>query len=155
MNAVQTSIQFTNLSEIQILYRNKVKPADMPKVSCSQDAYNYFIGAWSPQLQRLEEFWILCLNRANNVLGYSQISSGGLSGTVADPKIIFQVALKANASSVILAHNHPSGNTQPSTNDIELTRKLKKAGEYLELKVLDHLIVTPESYFSFADESLL
>ena len=81
--------------------------------------------------------------------------SGGISGTVADPKVIFQVALKANASSVILCHNHPSGNTKPSDNDIQLTKKLKKAGEFLELNVLDHLIITPDSYFSFADESLL
>ena len=103
----------------------------------------------------MEEFVILCLNRANKVLGYSKISQGGLSGTVADPKVIFQVALKSNASSIILCHNHPSGNTKPSDNDIQLTKKLKKAGEFLELNVLDHLIITSDAYFSFADESLL
>jgi DNA repair protein RadC len=113
------------------------------------------MSVWSFHIERVEEFVILCLNRANKVLGYSKISQGGLSGTVADPKVIFQVALKSNASSIILCHNHPSGNTKPSDNDIQLTKKLKKAGEFLELNVLDHLIITSDAYFSFADESLL
>jgi len=155
MKAAQTTLNFSNLQEIQILYRNKAKKSDRPIVKSSQDAYDYLIGAWSPQIERLEEFVILCLNRANKVLGFSKISSGGISGTVADPKVIFQVALKSNASSILLAHNHPSGNTNPSDNDIQLTKKLKKAGEFLELNVLDHLIITTDSYFSFADESLL
>ena len=155
MKAAQTTLNFSNLQEIQILYRNKAKKSDRPIVKSSQDAYDYLIGAWSPQIERLEEFVILCLNRANKVLGFSKISSGGISGTVADPKVIFQVALKSNASSILLAHNHPSGNTKPSDNDIQLTKKLKKAGEFLELNVLDHLIITPHTYFSFADESLL
>ena len=155
MKAAQTTLNFSNLQEIQILYRNKAKKSDRPIVKSSQDAYDYLIGAWSPQIERLEEFVILCLNRANKVLGFSKISSGGISGTVADPKVIFQVASKSNASSILLAHNHPSGNTNPSDNDIQLTKKLKKAGEFLELNVLDHLIITPHTYFSFADESLL
>jgi len=155
MKAAQTTLNFSNLQEIQILYRNKAKKSDRPIVKSSQDAYDYLIGAWSPQIERLEEFVILCLNRANKVLGFSKISSGGISGTVADPKVIFQVALKANSSSIILAHNHPSGNIKPSDNDIQLTKKLKKAGEFLELNVLDHLIITTDSYFSFADESIL
>jgi len=151
----QTSVNFSNLQEIDILYRNKVKRSDMPKVTSSQDAYDYLISIWSPQIERLEEFVILCLNRANKVLGWSKISSGGISGTVADPKIIFQVALKANSSSIILCHNHPSSQLKPSDNDIKLTRKLKSAGEFLELNVLDHLIITTDSYFSFADEGLI
>jgi len=83
------------------------------------------------------------------------ISSGGVEGTVADPKVIFQVALKANASSIILAHNHPSGNIEPSEADIRLTRNLKQAGELLKISVLDHLILTSESYYSFADENMI
>ena len=106
-------------------------------------------------MERVEEFMVLCLNRANRVLGYARISSGGISGTIADPKIIFQVALKSNASSIILAHNHPSGNKQPSEADIRLTRKMKDAGVLLDLPVLDHLILTSEGYHSFADEGLL
>ncbi len=155
MNGIQTSMVFSNLQEIDILYRNKVKHSEMPKVTSSQDAYDYLISVWSPQIERLEEFVILCLNRSNKVLGFSKISSGGLSGTIADPKVIFQVALKANSSSIILCHNHPSGNIKPSDNDIRLTKKLKRAGEFLDLTVLDHLIISSDSFFSFADESLL
>jgi len=151
----QTSINFSNLQEIDILYRNKVKRSEMPKVTSSQDAYDYLIGVWSLHIERVEEFAILCLNRANKVLGWSKISQGGLSGTVADPKVIFQVALKSNASSIILCHNHPSGTINPSDNDIKLTKKLKSAGEFLELQVLDHLIITTDTYFSFADEGLI
>ena len=151
----QISINFSNLQEIDILYKNKVKHSNMPKVTSSQDAYDYLISVWSPQIERLEEFVILCLNRSNKVLGYSKISSGGLSGTIADPKVIFQVALKSNASSIILCHNHPSGNLKPSDNDIQLTKKLKSAGDFLDMSVLDHLIISSDGYFSFADESLL
>ncbi len=96
---------------------------------------------------------MLLLSRANKVLGFHKVSEGGLSGTVADPKIIFQTALKANSCSIILGHNHPSGNTAPSEADISLTKKLKNAGEFLDLPVLDHIIVTSESYYSFADEN--
>ena len=127
----------------------------MPKVGSSEDGYRYLKSIWSPQIDRLEEFAILCLNRANKVLGYAKISQGGLAGTVADPKVIFQVALKANASSIILAHNHPSGSTKPSQNDIDLTKKLKNAGQFLDLAVLDHIILSSEGYYSFADEGLI
>lgn len=98
---------------------------------------------------------ILCLNRANKVLGWAKVSQGGLSGIVADPKVIFQIALKSNGSSLILCHNHPSLNLQPSEADIHLTRKLKEAGLMLDLPVLDHLIVSSEGFYSFADEGLL
>lgn len=155
MNGIQTTMAFSNLQEIDILYKNKVKPSDMPKVTASQDAYDYLLRAWSPHMARIEEFVILCMNRSNKVLGFSHISSGGLAGTVADPKVIMQVALKANASSIILAHNHPSGNVKPSDTDIALTKKLKNAGEFLDLQVLDHLIISTEGYYSFADEGII
>lgn len=145
----------SNLAEIEIFYRNKVKMADMEKVCGSRDVYEVLQRIWSPKLDHIEEFMVLCLNRANRVLGWAKISQGGLSGTVADPKIIFQVALKSNACSLILAHNHPSGNLQPSEADIHLTRKLKEAGTLLDLPVLDHLIVSSEGFYSFADEGLL
>ena len=102
-----------------------------------------------------EEFWIIILNRANYVLRKDQISRGGISGTVADPKLIFKSALDHGGSSIILAHNHPSGNLQPSQADITLTRTLKEAGQFLEIPVLDHIIVSDNSYFSFADEGML
>lgn len=127
----------------------------MPKVCGSREVEEQLRLIWSPHMDRIEEFLVLCLNRANRILGWAKISQGGLSGTVADPKVIFQVALKSNACSIILAHNHPSGNIQPSEADIQLTRKLRDAGVLLDLPVLDHLIITSEGYYSFADEGLL
>lgn len=102
-----------------------------------------------------EEFWVIMLNRANQVTKKQQISSGGVSGTVADPKIIFKMALDELASSIILTHNHPSGNLRPSQADISLTKKLKEAGKMLEIPVLDHLIFTNDAYFSFADANMM
>lgn len=103
----------------------------------------------------LEEFKIILLNRANKVLGICPISLGGISGTIADPKLIFATALKASASGIILAHNHPSGNLKPSQVDIQLTKKLVEAGKFLDLGILDHLIIGSEGYLSFADEGLI
>jgi len=122
-------------------------------ITCSRDIYH----AVRPQLQDLphEEFWIVLLNRANVVMRLEKVSSGGVAGTVADPKMIFKTALEHLASSIILVHNHPSGNRQPSGADISLTKKLKEAGGFLDLPVLDHLIYTDLGYFSFADEGLL
>jgi DNA repair protein RadC len=100
-----------------------------------------------------EEFWIILLNRANHVLKKVQISSGGVSGTVADPKIIFKTAVEHLASAVILVHNHPSGNLRPSEADDSLTKKLKYAGALLDIPVLDHIIFTNSNYYSFADEN--
>ena len=145
----------SNLSEIEIIYRNKVRLSDMEKVCGSRDTYEVLQRIWSSRIEHVEEFMLLCLNRANRVLGWARISQGGLSGTVADPKVIFQVALKSNACSIIIAHNHPSGNLQPSEADIHLTRKLKEVGTLLDLPVLDHLIISLEGYYSFADEGLI
>jgi DNA repair protein RadC len=105
----------------------------------------------------VEDFKILLLNRKHDVLGWADISRGGVAGTVVDAKVVFQHALVANASALILLHNHPSGNLQPSQADIALTVKLKKGGELLDIKVLDHLILVPNEgeYFSFADENLM
>jgi len=102
-----------------------------------------------------EEFWLLMLNRANRVLGRYKVSQGGLSGTVIDTRIILKKALDNLASSIIVCHNHPSGNKQPSDADLKITEKLKKAAEILEIKLLDHVIIADKSYFSFADEGLI
>jgi DNA repair protein RadC len=127
----------------------------MPKLTCSKDSAEVLRRIWSDKLEHVEEFVVICINRADRMLGWAKVSSGGLSGTVADPKVIFQIALKSNASSIILAHNHPSGNLQPSEQDIHLTRKNKEAGLMLDLQVIDHIILTSESYYSFADEGTL
>jgi len=102
-----------------------------------------------------EEFWLLMLNRANRILGRYKVSQGGLAGTVIDTRIILKKALDKLASSIIVCHNHPSGNIQPSDADVKITEKLKKAAEMLEIKLLDHVIIADKSYFSFADEGLI
>ena len=102
-----------------------------------------------------EEFFVIMLNRANEVIGKFQLSKGGISGTVVDPKLIFKQAIEQMASGIILCHNHPSGNIKPSEEDISLTKKIKEAGKMLDMNVLDHLIVAGNSYFSFADEGMM
>jgi DNA repair protein RadC len=102
-----------------------------------------------------EEFWLLLLSRSSKLIAKELISKGGLSGTIADPKIIFHIALQHQASSLILAHNHPSNNRKPSQQDIDLTKKLYNAGKILDINVVDHLIITDDGYLSFADEGLL
>lgn len=123
------------------------------KVSSSQDAFEYLRGFMGDS--NYEEFWILILNRANHIKNKICISEGGFSGTIADPKKIFKIALENGGSSLILAHNHPSGNTRPSDADIGLTKRLKEAGRLLEMPIIDHIILGEEKYFSFADEGLL
>ena len=140
-----------NIAEIKITYTPKLKTSELLSITCSHDAYEILIAEWE-DLLHFESFKIVLLNRANKILGISTISQGGVSGTVADPKVIFQAALKANASSVILFHNHPSGQLKPSQQDISLTKKIKEGGKLLEISVLDHLIITDVGFYSFADE---
>lgn len=133
--------------------RKEVEPEEKPRISTSRDVVDLLM----PHLQDInhEEFWIVLLNRANRVLTKHRVSQGGVAGTVADPKIIFKIAVQELASGIILAHNHPSGNLTASHADIELTKKLKEAGRFLEIQVLDHVIIAGQKYFSFADEGML
>jgi DNA repair protein RadC len=123
------------------------------KITSSKDAYDYIYPTLADQKQEL--FYIVLLNRANIILGKYKISEGGMTGTVVDPKIIFRKVLDEGATSLIIAHNHPSGNNQPSQADIELTKKIQEAAKLLDVSLLDHLIFTNNMYFSFADEGLL
>ncbi|MES2519600.1 MAG: DNA repair protein RadC [Bacteroidota bacterium] len=144
----------TIVSALEVGRRRKNAVAvERPRITCSGDAYEVL----KPHLLDLphEEFWIILLNRANQVMKCERISSGGVSGTVADPKMIFKVALENLCSAIILSHNHPSGNLTPSQADKDLTKKLREAGAYLEIPVLDHVIFTDKSYLSFADAGLL
>lgn len=144
------------VTEIQLIYRSKVKAQDRPQVRGSQDAHKVLMSNWSEAIELFEEFYILLLDRANRVMGRYLVSQGGMSGTVVDAKLVFAAAIKGKASSIILAHNHPSGNLRPSQADIDLTRKLKEGGALLDIPVLDHLILSPEGgYYSFADEGMI
>ncbi len=126
---------------------------ELPRITSSQIAYDILYA----RLNNLyhEEFWILFLNRNNQVMKEERMSAGGVHGTVVDPKMIFKRALEHNASGIVLAHNHPSGNLKPSDEAIKLTTKMTAAGTMLEIRVIDHLIIAGSSYYSFADEGLL
>ncbi|TSA29973.1 MAG: DNA repair protein RadC [Bacteroidetes bacterium] len=133
--------------------RNEAVTVEKAMICRSDDAYRIFRSVLGDQ--PYEEFWILILNRANRLVKKSCISEGGISGTVVDPKKIFKIALDHHASGIILGHNHPSGNTKPSESDIKITGKILEAGKLLEVSVLDHLIVSEEGFFSFADQGML
>ena len=144
------------VAEIQLSYKSKVKPSLRPKVTGSKDVYEILSKYWDEnKIEFVEQFKVLLLNRANRVIGIYEVSSGTTVSTLADPKSIFVAALKGNACGVILAHNHPSGNLSPSQADMNLTKDMVSAGKFLHIPVLDHVIITSEAYFSFADEGLL
>lgn len=144
------------VSEIKVTYQPKFKASERPKVNQSKDAYNILFNNWDHgRIELNEQFFILLLNRANNVMGMTEISSGGFAGTVVDPKLVFSIALKSAATGVILCHNHPSGNLKPSQQDLTITRRLVEAGKLLDLQILDHIILTKSNYYSFGDEGLL
>lgn len=123
------------------------------QITCSKDAVDML----QPHLADLnhEEFWIILLNKANRLINKKVVSTGGMTGTVVDPKIIFREALEARACAIILGHNHPSGNNKPSEADIQLTKKLREAGKNLEISVLDHVIIAGSTFYSFADEGMM
>ena len=133
--------------------RKETESPERIQISTSKDVYQAIVSKFKDLNH--EEFWILLLNRANKITSKHLVSKGGQAGTIADPKIIFNIALENHAASVILAHNHPSGNLIPSKADLELTEKLKSAGRFLDIPVLDHLIVTDQGFFSFADEGFI
>ena len=143
------------LNEITVYYANKQKVSDQYQVKCSKDVYDLVIQDWRSDIDYRESFKVLLLTRSNKVLGIANLFKGGVSGVVVDVKMIYQVALTCNASGIILMHNHPSGNLKASSEDMKLTNKVTEAGKIMDLPVLDHIIVTSESYLSMADEGLL
>lgn len=151
-----TEINLSKISEVQLVYRRKVKADDRPKVSCSQDAYALFRENWDDLTINLcEQFKVMLLDRNNRCLGIANISSGGVSGTYVDSKLVYVAAIKSRACNIIVAHNHPSGNLKASNPDLLLTNKLHQAGKLLDLPLLDHLIITDESYTSLADQGMI
>jgi DNA repair protein RadC len=144
------------VAEITISY----KPTDCrkPLIASSIDAYRELKDFFPEELIHLQEqFVVMYLNRANRIIGIFRLSIGGITGTVADPRLILGTALKVAATSIILAHNHPSGNMQPSKADEQLTRKVKEASLFMDIQLSDHIILSPSNgvYFSFADEGLI
>jgi len=156
MEQGKESIDWNMVSEVELIYKSKVKASERPQVKTVDAVHEFLRDNWDEnKIELVEQFKVVLLNRANRVLGLFETSTGGSTGTVADPKMIFTAALKMNANQIILAHNHPSGNLDPSNADRQITEKLKSAGHLLDIKVIDHMILTSESYYSFADEGLL
>lgn len=154
----QTMIQpeWTRVAEVELVYKTKVKASERPKISSVKDCYQLLKELWNENtIEMQEEFKVLLLNRGNKVIGVYEASAGGITGTVADPRLILAAAIKSLAVCIILSHNHPSGNLKPSQADQELTQKIKVASGYHDIKVMDHLIISSEGYYSFAEEGLL
>lgn len=142
------------VSEFKTVYLPKIKPSDRVKITNSKEVSEILKPFYADYIEHREAFFVVLLNRANKVIGVNRISEGGISSTVADMKIIFQTALLANASAIILSHNHPSGEMKFSDQDKELTRKAIEVGKVLDLKVLDHILMGVESYLSWTDEGM-
>src|SRR6478736_1052543 len=141
------------VSEVELIYKSKVKPSQRPQLRKVADVQAFLQFHWDEnKIELLEQFKVILLNRNHRVLGIYEASAGGVSGTVADPKLIFIAALRMNASKLIISHNHPSGNLNPSEEDKRLTEKIKQGAVLLEMSLIDHIILTSEGCYSFADE---
>jgi DNA repair protein RadC len=144
-------------AEVQLIYKSRVPASKRITIKSSEDAFRVFWDSWNKDtIEHHEEFKVILLNNKNCVLGIAEISKGGTSSTIIDPRIIFQYALKAHASAIIIGHNHPSSNTIPSEADVNITKKLAEAGRLLEVSVLDHIILSADqTYYSLADEDIM
>lgn len=145
------------VNEIKVSYKGGVKSAFWTKINHSQDAANLLFQNWDKDtIEVHESFKILLLNNSNKVKGVHQISQGGITGTLVDIRLLFATILKTLSVAIILAHNHPSGKLKPSSADIDITNKIKRAAKFLDILVLDHLILSPTGgYYSFKDEGIL
>jgi len=142
------------ITALELGRRRRLEEAlELPKITSSKTVFDVM----QPLIGELqhEEFWVIYLNNSNKILVKEQLSKGGLTGTIVDTRLVFKKAIEWYATAVILCHNHPSGKLQPSDADKSITNKLKQAGATLDIKVLDHLIITENMYFSFADENIL
>jgi len=142
--------------QINVSFDRHVKTNQLYKITSSKDAAELFQKVFnSDTFYWQEEMILLCLNNAHKVIGFYKLSSGGITGTLADIRMIYAIALKSGAVAIMIAHNHPSGTLRASESDISITKKLVKAGETLDIKLLDHIILTDEDYFSFSDNGLI
>lgn len=154
---LQEVINSSNFSvaEISINYSTKVKSSELIQITSSKDAIDILRPYYENSMELRESSYMLTLSRANKVTGIYQVSVGSRAGTLMDVTLIMQAAILANSCGYIISHSHPSGQLKPSAMDIDITKRLKEAGKLLEIPLLDHLILTTEGYFSFADECLL
>ena len=144
------------VSEIELVYRSKVKPENRVNVSSSATAYRVLKNTWDEnRIELVEQFKILLLDYRNNCLGIAEISTGGLNACPVDLRVLCATALTGKAVKLIAAHNHPTGNLKPSKADIEVTRRIELATSTVEITLADHLILTADGYYSFADEGLM
>jgi len=146
-----------NIPELDISYKKKIKSNFLVKITSSKSANEVLRMLWSNKIELCEEFMLLLLNRNNKCLGWIKVSQGSIEGTVVDIKIILAIAIKAFASAIIVGHNHPSGNLNPSSSDITLTKRLKECCKLFEIKLLDHIILSGDidQYFSMSDEGII
>ncbi len=154
LHGIGTARAVTIAAALELGRRRKLaEMPDVPQIKCSKDVADIF----QPLLADLsyEEFWVLFLNRSNRVIGRMKLSQGGISGTVTDVRIVMKKALEYLASGIIVCHNHPSGNLNPSESDSKITQKIKEAGKLLDIELLDHLIISDKDYYSFADNGLI
>ena len=144
------------VNEVKLSYKTKQKASERPKIFCSKTSYDLLLNCFDANtIEHKESFKVLLLNRGNKVLGVFNVSEGGISETTVDIRLILQAAILSNASGIILSHNHPSGEIKPSMQDDMITNKIKTACGVMGITVLDHVIVTPEKYYSYADEGKL
>lgn len=143
------------VNEVQLMYKRKNEISEY-SIESSIDAVEIFRGQFPEgSIDHREFVFMMCLSQANKVLNVSKISEGGLSSCVLDVRLIFQTALLSNASAIILCHNHPSGSLRPSTEDLKITQEIKAAGKLMKIELLDHIIITSDSYYAFADDAII
>ena len=139
-------------AEVKLTYKSRVKASERYRIKNAEDAANLFFKVWDRStIEHVEEVKLILLNRANRVLGITTVSRGGMSGSVIDTRVILQYAIKANASAVILAHNHPSGNLKPSDADLRITERVKEALDIVDIRLLDHLILNKDEEYGTID----
>ncbi|MGO3202337.1 MAG: JAB domain-containing protein [Ruoffia tabacinasalis] len=153
---IENELDLYQVAEIELIYKSKVSPSKRPLITSSKSAYDLLHQHWDPnKICLVEQFKILLLNNANKVLGIYDMASGATTGVMVDICLVITAALKANARAIIISHNHPSGNLKPSEADRNLTNSIQSVTKLLNIRLLDHVIVSDEGYYSFADEGEL
>lgn len=143
------------LAEVTLSYRTKIKTSEMPKICGSEDAATILRAIWGETIQHVESCYVLLLNNDGRLIGFLKVAIGGINLVVVDRRVVFQAAILANATDIILAHNHPCGNHEPSPEDVEITNSLVEAGRLLNIQIKDHIIMTDEGYTSLLDNNLM